>query len=196
MDESNLVSINIPADEFLRVGEVVEWFVKKGNTQEEPEFVIFMGGVGSGKTTVRQRDFVDGYVHFDYGEIYNAIKDEFGENHPGFSTFVNLACSLVFEESLSKKKNIVIEIIGEEYEPVKSLITKMREAGYTINVQAITCDITEAYKRHLLAVQNDPAYFSAHYSQEPTLMAINHILDKGLLLFASAKDENGNEVTL
>lgn len=196
MEESNLVSINIPADEFLRVGEVVEWFVKKGDTQEEPEFVIFMGGIGSGKTTIRQRDFAEGYVHFDYGEIRNAIKDEFSEDHLGFSTFVNLACTLTFEDALKKKKNMVIEIIGETYEPIESVITKMREVGYKINVQAITCDISEAYERHIRATQDDPNYFSAHYSQEPTLMAINHVLDKGLLLFASAKDEDGNEVTL
>ena len=196
MEQSNLLSVNIPADEFLRVGEVVEWFVNKGDTQERPKFVIFMGGVGSGKTTIRQRDFADGYVHFDYGEIRNAIKDEFGENHPGFATFVSLASTLTFEEALKKKKNIVIEIIGEEYEVVEPVITKMRNAGYEISVQGITCDISEAYERHIRATNDDPNYYSAHNSQGPTLRAINYVLDNGVMLFASAKDENGNETIL
>ncbi len=168
METEETKTFALTGDEFLKVGEVAEFFLNKGVSPEEPEFVIFMGGVAAGKTTIRHENYASGYVHFDFGEIFNEIEDEFGKA-PRLATYAALASNIILTESLKKKKNIVIEIIGETEEPIKPIIGKMRDLGYKVSLQAITCDVQEAYSRHIKAVEEDSRYISAHFTQEPTL---------------------------
>ncbi|MDR3547874.1 MAG: zeta toxin family protein [Candidatus Pacebacteria bacterium] len=166
-DENKIIALT--GDEFLRIGEVVEYLLNRGDSSDTPEFVIFMGGIASGKTTIRHKDYAGGFVHFDFGEIYKEIEDEFGKGEPRLAEYASFASNTILREALKRKKNIVIEIIGETQEPIGLVIDKMREVGYKISVQGITCDVKEAYARHIKATQEDKDYISAHYSQRPTL---------------------------
>lgn len=156
-------------EEYLKIGEVAKPFWEKGVSENPPKFVIFMGGVGSGKTTIRRQEYATGYVHFEFGEIFNAIKKKFGEDNPKLSSYASMASDMILRESLENKKSIVIEIIGDNYDVITPVIDKMKENGYEVSVKGITCDPAEAYKRHLKAVKEDPEYLSAHFTQEATL---------------------------
>lgn len=85
-----------------------------------------MGGVGAGKTTIRRQQFVDGFVHFDFGEIYNAFKKTFGADEPRLLDYVVMAGSMILNESINEKKNIVIEIIGESADLITPVIGSMK----------------------------------------------------------------------
>lgn len=37
---------------------------------DQPEFIIIMGGVCSGKTTLRKNKYANGYANIDAGEIF------------------------------------------------------------------------------------------------------------------------------
>jgi len=178
MDEQQKAT-QFTGDEFLKVSEIAESFLKRGVSENPPKFVIFMGGVGAGKTTIRKQQFGKGYVHFEFGEIYTAVKKAFGENDPKLTSYSALACDLILRESFEKKKNIVTEIIGENYDLITPMIDWLKDAGYEISVTAITCDIVEAYKRHLQAVQENPDYLSAAHTQEATMSAFYHQLGLG-----------------
>src|SRR3990167_3567091 len=89
------------------------------------------------------------------GEILNAIKKEFGEDNPKLSSYAAMASDMILRESLENKKNIVIEIIGDNYDVITPVIDKMKENEYEVSVKGITCDPAEAYKRHLNAVKED-----------------------------------------
>lgn len=169
MDDSRPKVTTLSGEEFLKIGEVARSFWENGESGTPPQFVVFMGGVGSGKTTIRRQQFAKGYVHFDSGEIYTAFKKRFGKDHPRLNEYVAVASDMIFRESMEAKKNIVIEIIGDSYEAITPVIDKMRDAGYNISVQGITCDIAEAYKRHLKAVSEDWDYLSSYFTQEATL---------------------------
>jgi len=165
--------------EYLKIGEIAKPFWERGISENPPKFVVFMGGPGSGKTTIRRQECATGYVHFEFGEILNAIKKEFGEDNPKLSSYASMASDMILRESLENKKNIVTEIIGDNYDVISPVIDKMKEKGYEVSVKGITCDPAEAYKRHLKAIEDDPEYLSVHFTQEATLSFFYQQLELG-----------------
>jgi len=163
-------------DEFLQINKIAQTFLKNGATGNPPKFVIFMGGVGVGKTTIRKQQFANDFVHFEFGEIYTAVKKSVGDDNPKLASFTSLACELILCESVETKKNIITEIIGDNYDAITPVIDKMKEIGYEIAFNGITCDPVEAYRRHLKAVEEDKDYLSAHFTQEATLSYFYHLL--------------------
>jgi hypothetical protein len=161
--------VQFSGDEFLQVGEIAKPFWERGSTGNPPKFVIFMGGVGAGKTTIRRQQFAEGFVHFDIGEIYQALRKTFSSDNPKIESYTSLAGDLILKESINEKKNIVIEIIGDSAEVITPVIDKMKEIGYDVSVNGITCDPAEAYARHHKAVKEDKDYLSAYFTQEATL---------------------------
>lgn len=169
------------SDEYLKIGEIAKPFWEKGISEQPPKFVIFTGGTGSGKTTIRRHDYPTGYVHFEFGEILNAIKKEFGEDNPKLGSYASLASDLILRESLEKKKNIVIEIIGDNKEIIETLMDKLKDIGYETTIKFIFCDPVEAYTRHIGAVKSDPDYLSVYFTQEATLSFLYQQLELGKL---------------
>lgn len=168
--------VHFSGDEFIQIEEVARPFLEKGLSERPPNFVIVMGGVGSGKTTLRRQQFGQGYVHFDFGDIYTAMKNAVGENNPKLTSCAALASDLILQGSFNEKKNIVIEIIGETTNLITPVIDKMTEIGYKVHLRYVECDPTEAYTRHLKAVEEDKDYLSAHFTQEATLSSFYHQL--------------------
>jgi len=76
---------------------------------------------------------------------------------------------MILQESIGAKKNIVIEIIGDNEKIIIPVIDKMKEIGYETSLEIIHCDPVEAYKRHLKAVEEDKDYISSYFTQEATL---------------------------
>lgn len=156
-------------EEFTTIKGIIDPLLARGETSDSPQFAVVMGGVGSGKTTTRRKDYSDGYVQFDYGEIQIAIQNSFGDDHPNISGFTRLASLLIFNEAINKKKNIVIEIIGDDKVSIEPVIDNMLALGYKVKMNLVECDPAEAYKRHLKAVDEDKDYISAYYTQGATL---------------------------
>lgn len=160
--------VQFSGEELIRIGKIAQIFIKKGRSDNPPKFVIFMGGVGAGKTTIRKEQYADGYVHFEFAEVYTAVKNTEGAN-PRLNEYANLASGLILRESIESKKNIVTEIIGADINAINLIIDKMREKGYQISVQEITADVIESYKRHLKAIKEDPEYISAYFTEKSTI---------------------------
>lgn len=179
MEDAELKTVQFTGDEYVKVGETAKPFWERGVSGNPPKLVIFMGGIGAGKTTLRREQFATGYVHFDYGEIAEVIKNTFGADDPKLASYISLACKVILEECILEKKNIVIEIIGDNYDTISPVIDSMKGIGYDVSINAITCDIAEAYQRHIKAVQDDPSYMSAHYTQEATLSFFFNYFDLG-----------------
>ena len=178
-------NIQFSSEEYTEIGNIAKPFWENGISEKTPKFVIFMGGVGVGKTTIRRQKYSEGYVNFEFAEILNAIKTEFGEDNPKLTGYAQLAGDMILQESIEAKKNIVIEIIGENYDVVIPVINKIEEIGYKVEIQAIGCDPEEAYKRHVKAVKEDPEYLSAHFTQEATLSFFYHQFELGEIPKAS-----------
>jgi hypothetical protein len=55
----------------------------------------------------------------------------------------------------------------------------MKQLGYDLSANGIVVDPAEAAQRHIKAVAEDSTYFSAYYSQEPTMAFFYHVLELG-----------------
>lgn len=165
----NIWDINITGDEFLKLNKIAESFYNKGIPGNPPRLVIFTGGVGSGKTTSRKQMFPKDYVHFEFGEIFVAVRKEFGENYKNLANLMHIICDLILVNVFQEKKNIVTEIIGDEKNILENLVDFAAKKGYEVHLKYLTLDPVKAYERHLKAVNEDPEYFSAFHSQEATL---------------------------
>lgn len=160
----------VSGKDYLKIADVAKTILESGVSATPPQLVIFSGGVAAGKTTIRRQKYSQGYVNFDFGEIYIALKKAFSETDSKLLTqYASIASKMILEESLSKKKNIVIEIIGEIDGLIEPVIDAMTKIGYKANLTFIQCDPVEAYKRHLKAASEDPDYISAAFTQEMTV---------------------------
>ena len=171
--------IELNTEEFKKIGEIAKPILERGISENPPKFVMFMGGVGSGKTTIRRQQFASGYVHFDVGEINNAIKKEIGEDNPKLESFVTWACGTILQECINERKNIVIEIIGDNKDVITPVIDKMKEIGYEVQLMPVYCGVEDAYARHLNAVKEDKEYLSSYFTQEATLYFFYQLLQLG-----------------
>jgi hypothetical protein len=170
-------AVQFSADEFRIISDVAMFFLQKGVSENPPNFVIFMGGVGVGKTTIRREKYKDGYVHLDFGEVHLALEKAVGKSHPRLAEYALFASDIILRESINDKKNIVIEIIGDGYDQIVPVIEKMKDIGYKLDIVGLTGDIAECRQRHLKAVEEDPDYISAYFTQEPTLSVFYNQLE-------------------
>lgn len=179
METADHQGTKFTGDECIEVGEFAKSFWEMGAIGTPPILTIFMGGVGSGKTTLRRQQCAEGFVHFDFGEIFVALKKRFGAEHPRLSDYACLASNLILKESIQGKRNIAIEIIGQNEAHIAPVIDGMKAQGYEVSASFVNCDPVEAYARHVKAVETDPDYDSAYYSQEATLSFFYGYLDLG-----------------
>lgn len=174
MVEEPKKTVSLSGEEYLKVASVAKSFYDKGRTETLPQFVIFMGGVASGKTTIRRHDYAEGYVHFDLAEIHAVLKKAVGENNPKLGAYVDTVADMILTEAFGQKKNIVTEIIGDNYQAIAPIMDNLTKIGYKVSVNSILADPVESYQRHLKAVKEDPDYLSAHFTEEATLAHLNH----------------------
>lgn len=171
MDDKLQQSLKLTDGEVAQLTEIAKPFWEKGESQNPPQLVILTGGVASGKTTMRRQKFSDGYVQFEYGDVCTAIKKVMEAEEEKLLKYAFFASNLILNESLAAKKNIVTEIIGDNEALISPIIDEMTKKGYKVSINYVHCDPAEAYKRHLKAVKEDKDYWSAHFTQESTLLA-------------------------
>jgi hypothetical protein len=116
----------------------------------ESRIVIFMGGVASGKTTLRKQRYSTGFVLVDAADIFlNLSRGGFFPFPEAFEEPMQIIGSILAQRAVAERRNIVTELIGAELDPAKDLIEAMLAIDYKVDLQAITCDVEEAQRRNL-----------------------------------------------
>lgn len=160
--------------EYVAVKKVIDEHLERGAPGIPPQFILMCGGVGAGKTTIRREKYSDGFVHFDFGEMFVALKKSFPADEERATDLAMLASDILFKVSLERKLNLVVELIGDDKDQVSSILDGMLRLGYEARVEYVYADPAEACQRHLMAVKDDPDYLSAYFTQEYTL-AVMHL---------------------
>ena len=115
----------------------------------QPRLVIYLGGVASGKTTLRQKWHSRGHVLVDAAEIFLNLSRGSYYDFPGpFTGLLHIIGKSVAARAVAERRNIVTELIGSNYEETKDLFEAMTSIGYGIEAKAITCDIETAMRRN------------------------------------------------
>jgi hypothetical protein len=122
-----------------------------------------MGGVCTGKTTLRRKLYSDGYSNIDAGEIFIQLSQG---NYYEFPSHLELSMNEIglskMKESIHNKANIVIELVGANYESVKELIDLSEKLNYISKVEYLECDMAEAWQRN---VNRGNDNISAHFCE-------------------------------
>jgi len=171
--------ISYDHEEFKQIIEIAASFTNKGQHDNPPQFAIITGGVGSGKTTVRKDKYGSGYVNLDFVDVLKAVKMAIGTDNQRLMDTAAITFRIIMNDSFAEKKNVVIEIIGDNYELIEKLLDAVKKLEYDIHIDFVDCEPIEAYKRHVKAVMEDPDYVSAFYAQDVTLSYLFQCLELG-----------------
>lgn len=144
--------------------EVDRYFDDKSKTHEnEPRFVIVMGGVATGKTRLRREKFSTGYVLVDAADIFiNLSRGGYYDFPDAFEEPMGLIGRFVAIRAIDERRNIVTEITGSDSAVTMELIEAMKTAGYKVEVIGVTCDIDVAMKRNMSRGDNN---ISSYYAE-------------------------------
>lgn len=167
--KKGLVMVSFSGEEYLQLADIVKTFISPGTADIPPKLVLVMGGTAAGKTTIRRQEYAEGYVNFEYGEIYTAVEKVVGRDHPRLRVYSMFVSQYILRSALEEKKNIAVEIIGDNYDKLRPVIDAMENAGYHVEIVGITADVAESYQRHLKAVKEDTDYLSCFFTQDATL---------------------------
>src|SRR3989344_7923124 len=101
MENAQQKAVQFSTDEFRIISDVAVSFLQRGVSENPPKFVIFMGGVGVGKTTIRREKYAEGYVHLDFGEIHLALEKTVDKSYPRLAEYALFASEIILRESIS-----------------------------------------------------------------------------------------------
>ena len=139
--------------------------MNKENVNGDPEFVIVMGAICSGKTTFRKENYADGYVNIDAGEIFLKLSQGEYYNFPShLEEEMNYLGLTIIRRCWKERRNIVVEIIGSDEKSVRDLIEAAKLLGYSVKGEFIHCEKEVALKR--LEERNEALMTVKEYNSE------------------------------
>src|SRR3989344_40129 len=169
MAEENFGVVKLDGDEYLRLAKIADSFVQKGKVEEKPNLIIIMGGIASGKSTVRKQSYDDGYALIDFGAIYLTLTENRKNQSEKDAVYCRIIGEMILTTAISQKRNVVIEIIGDEAEPLDTIIKGMERIGYKPSIMHIFAEIPQAYERHIKQVNDGRDDISSADTQEATM---------------------------
>jgi hypothetical protein len=161
--------IHLNAQEFNQVVRVATCFWESAEPVDKPEARIFIGGVGSGKTTLRRKFRGRGYVQLELSDILGVLEPAFSREHPKLADYTVVAVEMIIQESFSKQRNVALEMLGDDQAVLHALLEGLLTVGYRPDLQYIHCEFAQAVARHRLATAAEPEYISCFYAEIPVL---------------------------
>jgi len=133
-----------------------------------PKAVILMGGVATGKTHLRAKNYSQGFVLIDAAEMFHHLsRGEAMLDFPeAFLKPLNLIGPMVSQRAVAERRNLVTEIIGASAGPARELIESLKAAGYLVDVVAVTCDFEESIRRNENRGDNISAYYAEPFQRQ------------------------------
>ena len=146
-----------------------------------PRIVIYVGGVASGKSTLRRKWNSQGYVLIDAAEVFRNLSRGLYYDFPGpFVGLLDIIGKSVAARAVAERRNIVTELIGADYEATKKLFDAMTSIGYSIEAKAITCDVETAMQRNSArGDDNISAYYAESFQRTWLQGAATALLSSG-----------------
>jgi hypothetical protein len=118
--------IKLGSDELERIEKVIDSFLRKGKQDYPPTLVVLAGSVASGKTTIRREKYPQDYVLIDAGELLDIFtENKSGDDAKKMEQHAMVAGIESVTKSIAEKRNIVIEILGDNKEPINSIVDNM-----------------------------------------------------------------------
>ena len=169
--ETSYGAIKMDPDKYLALLKIIDDFCLRGKQEKVPQFMVIMGGIGVGKTTIRKAIYANDWVIADPNDIFQAVKRTIGPE--GDIPYVYFAGVEIVRRAINERRNILIEVTGDKLEPLKKVLDGMEALGYKLDLKAIHNDIEKSWQNNL---NRDKDNTSALYTQDEVYSWFNSIL--------------------
>lgn len=137
-----------------------------------PVIVIIMGPICAGKSTVRRARFTRGFVLVDAAQLFIDLGGTDLDFPSTLEEPMERIGSEVARRAVSRGMNIVTEIVGAKYEPVKELAEAMKAAGYKVDFEFVYVDLPTCLEREQgRTLDNVSSYYAERYQMKWLLEA-------------------------
>lgn len=127
----------LTSDEVKLAAPRIMEYLKEGAKSDEPELMIIMGPLGAGKSSHIRRNYSNGYVWIDMARIFFDLKNQTGIRLNRRNEIMNFIGLVTLDLAMLEKKNIVVELIGDDLEKVDRLIDLMKLQGYKVKITVL-----------------------------------------------------------
>lgn len=142
--------------------EIARRLPPEARASGQPVFVLIMGPVCAGKTTLRRQKYASGHVLVDAAQIFIDLG---GIDLAFPSTLLELMEAVgaeVARRAVAGRMHIVTEVVGSEFGPVAALIDAMKGADYKVELVGLTADLEACMERNASRAQDN---ISAYYAE-------------------------------
>lgn len=152
----------LTSDEVRLSSPKIMQYLKEGIKSETPEFIVILGPVGAGKTNYIKNNYGNGYVWIDMARIFFELQKETGIRLNRRKEIINFIGLVTLDLAILEKRNIVVELIGDELEKVEKLINVMKSAGYDVKVTELNSSDDTCFPG---AAEKNDEYMSSLYTE-------------------------------
>jgi len=142
--------------------EIASRLPEEARASGQPVFVLIMGPICAGKTTLRRQKYASGHVLVDAAQIFIDLG---GIDLAFPSTLLEPMQAVgaeVARRAIAGRMHIVTEVVGSEFGPVATLIDALKGAGYKVEVVGLTADLEACMERNANRAQDN---ISAYYAE-------------------------------
>lgn len=163
--------------EINKLNAIKNVFLAGIETPKKPTFLVVTGTIGTGKTTFRKEQ-LNNYVQIDYADILALIKEQYPNSKEIQDKYTLIIMNMLIQDALFQRKNIAIEILGNDSESLLKIIEVMKKYEYTTSLQHLKCPPEISKQRHEKALA-DKDYLSAYFTQESIINLLYNRLGLG-----------------
>ena len=136
----------LTSDEVKLAAPKIMQYLKEGSKAEVPELAIIMGPVAGGKSSYIKENYSYGYVWIDMARIFFDLQKETGIKLNRRTQLINFIGVVTLDLALLEKRNIIIELVGDELERIDTLIDLMKSHGYSTKITMINSANDSCFK--------------------------------------------------
>jgi hypothetical protein len=152
----------LTSDEVKLAAPKIMQYLKEGNKSGEPELVIIIGPVAAGKTRHIKENYQNGYVWIDMARIFFDLQRETGIRLNRRNEIINFIGLVTADLALLEKRNIIIELVGDELERIDNIIEIMKNHGYKVKITMINSLDDDCFPKSKVLKSE---YMSSYYTE-------------------------------
>ena len=156
----------LTSDEVRLSAPLIMNYLKEGNKSNLPQLSIILGPVGAGKSNYIKNNYSEGYVWIDMARIFFDLQRLSGIRLNRRNEIINFIGVVTMDLALLEKRNIVVEMIGEDLEKIDRVIDLMKSHGYDVKITMVNSVDESCFPAPAQEVYSISENMSSYYTED------------------------------